>query len=84
MWSDHIVTQVTLIEAGHSYHLPDASLKSVLPSPSKSVTCSFCQMAEFFGQKLKLLGAGIPGAWGSPIYAINTQGNHMKPQTPKT
>ena len=44
----------------HTFYLV-VILKSVQPFSSKGVTCSFCQMAEFFGPKQKRVGAGPQG-----------------------
>ena len=57
-----VITQITLIAAGHSYLSPDTSLKSVQPFPSKSVTCSFCQIAIFVGRNRKRAGARPQGS----------------------
>ena len=37
-----------------------------------------------FQPNLSSAGAGPPGVWGGPKWAINLQGNHMKPLIPKT
>ena len=57
-----VITQLTLIAAGHLYLSPDTSLKSVQPFPSKSVTCSFCQIAIFVGRNRKRAGAQPQGS----------------------
>ena len=48
-------------------------------TPSIGKLPNFC-----FQPNLSRAGAGPPGVWGEPKWAINLQDNHMKPLVPKT